>query len=131
MFDLGLTLVSADVSKLFLFRSGFFTAVFLACGKMPERSEMLAICSCRDMQSETFLKSCWKYIKESAGRMQHYVLRVFVSDRIILCHGIRVGFRWTHGQHTSCTSYGGTNRLSYFLNFGSEKGYKSITSPGR
>ena len=47
----------------------------------------------------------------------YYLLQVLVIDWIKLCHGIRVGFRWTHGEHTSCPWYGGTDRSSDFQNF--------------
>ena len=44
--------------------------------------------------------------------MLYKVLQVFVIDWIKLCHGIRVGFRWTKLQHASCTWYSGIDRLS-------------------
>ena len=62
--------------------------------------------------------------------MLYYLLQVFVIDWIKLCHGITIGFRWTHGQHNSCTRHSGTDRLSNFLNFGSEEGCKFITGLG-
>lgn len=42
--------------------------------------------------------------------MPHCLLQVFVIDWIKLCHGIGVGYKQTHGQHT-CTWYVGTGGL--------------------
>ena len=50
--------------------------------------------------------------------MPYYVVEDFVIDWIKLCHGIRLGFRWTYGQHTW---YGGIDCLPNFRNFGRGK----------